>query len=342
MRDPGAQHRVGHPARDQLVDQPGGQRGRRGGVLRGGRSHGRRSCRTASTSAIRCRQCSTRSGEAASASSLPASTAGRRTASAPSTGQQRVGHHVAGQQLHRREAAGVRQLGQRRGEGDPCRDADARLHRARDDDGQADVLGDPQAGADAAERLHLEYGDVGRLEVAHAIGVGRAADRLVGGDRHGHPTAYDGQVLDRGDRLLDVLQPTGRPRPVRRCAATASSTDQPPLASMRTSPSAPSASRTASSRASSSPGSCPGSATLTLAVRQPAEASTISRARSGSHAGHGDVDRDPVADRVGPAEVGGLAGAVQPGRRGGGVVLEERAELPPARRALRPARPRGR
>ncbi len=74
-----------------------------------------------------------------------------------------------------------------------------------------DVLGDPQAGADAAERLHLEDRDVGRLEVADPVGVGGAPDRLVRGDRGGDPAAYDGEVLHRGTGLLDVLQPAGGP-----------------------------------------------------------------------------------------------------------------------------------
>ena len=67
-------------------------------------------------------------------------------------------------------------------------------------------------------------------------------------------------------------------------ARTASSTSQAPLASTRTSPSGPSASRTASRRATSSARTWPRSATLTFAVRHP-PATTIAWARSGSVAG---------------------------------------------------------
>ena len=66
---------------------------------------------------------------------------------------------------------------------------------------------------------------------------------------------------------------------------TAVSTSQPPLASTRTWPLGPSASRTASTRARSSASVWPGSATLTLAVRQPAEFRTICAACSGPTAG---------------------------------------------------------
>ena len=35
------------------------------------------------------------------------------------------------------------------------------------------TLGDAQAGSHAAQRLHLQHGDVGGLEVAHPVGVGQ-------------------------------------------------------------------------------------------------------------------------------------------------------------------------
>ncbi len=66
---------------------------------------------------------------------------------------------------------------------------------------------------------------------------------------------------------------------------TAVSTSQPPFASTRTRPAGPSASRTASTRARSSASVWPGSATLTLAVRQPADARTMSAAACGPTAG---------------------------------------------------------
>src|SRR3954454_10104424 len=73
-------------------------------------------------------------------------------------------------------------------------------------------------------------------------------------------------------------------RSIAAMAATASSTSQKPLASTRTSPEAPSASRTASRRASASARLCPGSATFTFAVRQP-PARTIRAACSAPTAG---------------------------------------------------------
>ena len=149
------------------------------------------------------------------------STAGPTHGQEPVDRQQRRGHHVVGEQLHRGQPAGVGQLRQGRRQRDPGGDADARLHGARDHDRHADVLGDPQAGPDAAERLHLEHGDVGRLEVAHPVGVGRAPDRLVGGDRD----ATRGGVRARGPR---PRRPAARRTPARRRPARARRSGAPP------------------------------------------------------------------------------------------------------------------
>ena len=175
---------------------------------------------------------------------------------------------------------------------------DRRLQGRGDHDRQADVLGDAQAGAHAAQRLHLEHGDVGGLQVAHPVGVGGAADRLVGGDRHVDPAPYDREVLDarrpaarrtrgrrrrasssgdRGDRVVDRPE-----RRWRRCGSA---------------PSGPSASRTASSRASSSARRLAGLGDLHLggaaATREHDRVRLL-----GSDGRHGDVDRHRGAQRA--------------------------------------------
>ena len=223
--------------------------------------------------------------------------AGRRTGKAPSTG-------AAGRRPRRRSAAARSRARRRSGSSGraaaratPAAMPMLGLDRAGDDDRQADVLGDPQAGAHAAQRLHLEHRDVGGLEVAHPVGVGSPG----GSTRRRRSARRPGGARRRGPRPRRHGCSTYSSPPAARSstpiAATASSTDQAPLASIRTSPSGPSASRTASSRASSSRGSWPGSATLTFAVRQPPRgqhdlARLLRRARRDGH-----VDRDRVAHR---------------------------------------------
>ena len=171
------------------------------------------------TSASRASQCATRSGVAASRSRAAGSTVAAPTGRNPSTGSSGLGGHVGGEQLHGGEAARVRQLGQRGGQGEPGGDPDRGLERRGDDDGQPDVLGDPQAGADPAERLHLEHRHVGRLEVADPVGVLGPADRLVRGDRDVDPAAYGGEVLDRrrtAARRTPARRPPGPARRSRR------------------------------------------------------------------------------------------------------------------------------
>ena len=155
------------------------------------------------------------------ASSRAGSTAGRRTGRAPSTGSSgsATTSSVSSCTVASPQACGS--SGQRRREREPGGDADARLDRAGDHDRQADVLGDPQAGAYAAQRLHLQYGDVGRLEVAHPVGVGGPADRLVRGDRHRRPDAGPGP----GPR---PRRPAARRTPVPRPPAPAPGSARPP------------------------------------------------------------------------------------------------------------------
>ena len=111
-------------------------------------------------------------------------------------------------------------------------------------------------------------------------------------------------------------------------ALTASSTDQAPLASTRSRPDGPRASRTASTRAWSSASDWPGSATFTLAVAQPPPR-TISCACSGPDRRHRDVDRHHLADGRRPVAGGSLLGTAQPGFGDRWLVLQERAPLAP-------------
>ena len=96
-------------------------------------------------------------------------------AAIPPTRQQR-GRHVAGEQAHRRQAAGVRQLGQRGGQRDPGREADRGLDGAGHHDRQPAGLRDPQRGPHPAERLDLEHDDVRGPRGPH--GQGSSARRI--------------------------------------------------------------------------------------------------------------------------------------------------------------------
>ncbi len=112
-------------------------------------------------------------------------------------------------------------------------------------------------------------------------------------------------------------------------AAWAWSSDQAPLASTRIRPSAPRASRTAATRDRSSVSDWPASATLTLAVRQPA-ARARAYACSGPTAGMVLFTAISLAPGRGPALVGGLVGGPQPAHQLAARVVEERAPLGPA------------
>ena len=87
---------------------------------------------------------------------------------------------------------------------------------------------------------------------------------------------------------------------------------QAPLASTRSLPPGPSASRTAATRSRSAAAGWPGSATLTFAVRQP-DAATISRACPGSTAG--TVTFTPTASRTGAGQPVTAASMAQASQR---------------------------
>ena len=89
---------------------------------------------------------------------------GRAAAITPSTAASGAATRSSGQQAGGVQPAGVGQLGQRRGQGQPGPEADRGLQRAGHHHRQPDPLGDLQAGPDAAQRLHLEHRDVGRLQ----------------------------------------------------------------------------------------------------------------------------------------------------------------------------------
>ena len=117
---------------------------------------------------------------------------------------------VARERAEGRQTARVRQLRERGGERDARRDADRRLHHRAHDRGHARRLGDRERGAHAAERLLLEHDHVGGVERAQPAGVVERADALVGRDRHVDPTTDPRQVVERRDRLLDVLEVVAR------------------------------------------------------------------------------------------------------------------------------------
>ena len=135
-------------------------------------------------------------------------------------GDQRIVDQVVGQQPYGVQPARVRELGQRRRQRHPGGDPHRGLQGARHDHRQPDLGGDLQAGPYAAERLHLEHGDVGRAPAGHQVGVVGAADRLVGRDRDVHAGPGQGdpegdELVDGPARLLGVLQPVAGQPPQR-------------------------------------------------------------------------------------------------------------------------------
>ena len=166
LRDPGAEHDLADPARDQRGDDRAGQLG-------GGVAHDGRSCRTARTAASRAAQRAARSAGAASRASDSSSTTGRTTRQHPVDRQQRVDDDVVGEQLHGRQPAGVAAARAAPRPARPRRRCPTEVSSAEDT-----TTGSPMSSAirrqarTPAERLHLEHGDVGGLEVAHPVGVG--------------------------------------------------------------------------------------------------------------------------------------------------------------------------
>ena len=216
------------------------------------------------------------------------------------------------------------------------------VSRALDDhDRQADVLGDPQAGPHAAERLHLEHRDVGGLEVPHAVGVLGPPDRLVGGDRDVDAAPHDGEVLDRRRPAARRTPARRRPGPAAGSGATASSTDQQPV-DVDADPAVRARGRRGPPRAGPARrrGSGRARPTLTLAVRQPLLARTIAAAPARRPTA-GTVTLTGTASRSGSGQPSSAASraARSQGAATCGVVLQERAELAPARRRRAAASP---
>ncbi len=107
----------------------------------------------------------------------------------------------------------IRQLGQRGRERDAGRQPDRRFDGAGHDHRQPAGLGDLQRRPHAAERLRLQHDDVGRAGRAHRQRVLGPPDRLVGRQRHVHPAAQRGQLIQRRARLLGVLKVKPGERP---------------------------------------------------------------------------------------------------------------------------------
>jgi hypothetical protein len=81
----------------------------------------------------------------------------------PVHGDQWLHGQIIGEQRDRVEPAGIGQFRQRSSQRKPGPDPDRCLKRTLDDHWQTDALGNLQAGSYAAERLHLENGDVCRF-----------------------------------------------------------------------------------------------------------------------------------------------------------------------------------
>ena len=237
-------------------------------------------------------------------SSRSAST--RRTASTPSTGT--IGSNVTSPASidARREPTRVGQLGQRGGERDAGCDPDRRLHHRETIAGTPAASATCERGAHAAERLLLQHDHVGGVERAQPARVVERADALVGRDRHVDPPPHPREIVERRDRLLDVLQVVrARGAPI---MCTAVSTSHAPLASTRSASRGPTASRTAAT----SP-TLAGVPHLDLDRREPRGASSTSKqpstsaftgtasrraggkpSRAASSAARGSTRRDPT------------------------------------------------
>src|SRR5699024_4259775 len=175
-------------------------------------------------------------------------------------------------------------------------------------------------GAHPAERLHLDHHHVGGLGSGHGVGVGGAADGLVGGDRHLGGPAQRGQVRYGGARLLGVLQPTG-----------GAVQDRQPGAGGLIVPGGVGVDADLPGGAEGVPDRLQprlllgeglprfGDLHLGGAAATGAGDDLVGALRGGGR--HGDVHRDPGAYRVGETLLGGLAGGDEPGAGGGGVVV---------------------
>ena len=179
------------------------------------------------------------------------------------------------------QAAGVRQLRQRSRQRDARGDPDRRLHRARDDHGQADLLGDPQRRR-ARRRAAATFSTAMSAASSRATRSGSSARRIdsSAATRTSTRRRTAASSSTRAAGLLGVLETVGG-RSSSRSIRTAA-VDVPAAVGVDPHlPVRPSASRTAATRTRSSRSAWPGLGHLHLRGPQPAEARTISCARSG-------------------------------------------------------------
>ena len=281
-----------------------------------GRGHEDRSWPTARTSASRARQWASRSGRSRTAAEVLLGHLRKPHGQIPVDGREPLVGDVVGQQADRGQSGVVLELRQGRRQGDPGGQPDRRLESRRHDCRQPDVLGDAQARPDPTERLHLQHRDVGRLELPHPVGIGRPSDRLVRGDEDRRTPPHRRQILDRGARLLDVLQAAGRP--LQQLQRRDGGVDVPGPVGVHADPSAR-AERVAHGL---EPGLVLGERARRvghLDLGGPAARAGHQRVRLlGREHRHRHVDRHPVAHRLRPVARGRLLRTAQPG---GGLVV---------------------
>src|SRR5690606_9314498 len=77
------------------------------------------------------------------------------------TGDETASASIGGEKQTGAEPAGKRQFGEGLRQSDPCRQTDGGFHSGRHHDGEADTLGDVEAGAHSPEGCHFQHHDVG-------------------------------------------------------------------------------------------------------------------------------------------------------------------------------------
>ena len=248
----------------------------------------------------------------------------------PVDGDQRLSDEIVAEQPYRVQPAGIGQLRQCGGQCHAGGDPDRGLQRTGDDDRQTDLGRDPQTGADSAQRLDLEHGDVGSLLPGDQIGVGGASDGLVGSNRHVHSGSsqrdpHSSQLVDRATGLLGIFQAEsaqsreGIPRLVH-VPGTIGINPDPAVRAERLADRGDSIEIIGQSLTPLSD----------LDLGGPATSCCHQRGRlSGTDGRHGGVDLDLVAERSRPALLGGLVGGSQPGRDLDAPIVEERTPFGP-------------